>query len=67
MGEYYRKPEVMKEVEPQIKQDETSLNVVVQIEEQADYDLVKDLLDDSETLVKGIILSEILGKPKATR
>lgn len=37
------------------------------LEEKDDYDLISDLLDDSEVLVKGIILSEILGKPKAKR
>lgn len=38
-----------------------------QVEEYKDYDLIADLLSNSETLIKGIILSEILGKPKAKR
>ncbi len=63
MGEYIRKPEDIKE----IKKDEAPSAVVKQLEDEEDYDLISDLLDNSETLVKGIILSEILGKPKAKR
>lgn len=37
------------------------------VEEQESYDLITDLVSNSETLVKGIILSEILGKPKSKR
>ncbi|MFA5340843.1 MAG: hypothetical protein WC332_03600 [Clostridia bacterium] len=63
MGEYIRKPEDIKD----IKKDEAPSAVVKQLEDEEDYDLISDLLDNSETLVKGIILSEILGKPKAKR
>ncbi|HQM95767.1 MAG TPA: hypothetical protein PK705_02060 [Clostridia bacterium] len=63
MNEYYRKPDDINET----KQEETPSAVVKQLEEHEDYDLIKDLLENSETLVKGIILSEILSKPKAKR
>ncbi len=63
MNEYYRKPDDINET----KQEEAQAEVVKQLEEYEDYDLIRDLLDNSEALVKGIILSEILGKPKAKR
>ncbi len=63
MNEYVEK---INDITPN-KQENTSSMVVKQLEEQEDYDLIGDLLDNSETLVKGIILSEILGKPKAKR
>ncbi|MFA5152078.1 MAG: hypothetical protein WC554_05940 [Clostridia bacterium] len=63
MNEYYRKPDDINET----KQEETPSAVVKQFEEHEDYNLINDLLENSEALVKGIILSEILGKPKAKR
>ncbi|HHT94443.1 MAG TPA: hypothetical protein P5064_01500 [Clostridia bacterium] len=63
MGEYYRSDDDMEK----LQRKETASTVTEQVSDKKDYDFIGDLLEDSETLVKGIVLSEILGKPKAKR
>lgn len=63
MAEYLKKEDDI----TKIMKESVSPPVTRNLGEKQDNDLITDLLDNSETLLKGIILSEILGKPKSKR